>query len=33
MKSKEQLQLWAVHAGITIGIPVLLVLGIYMMSK
>tara|TARA_R100000152_G_C6780351_1_gene213010 strand:+ start:3769 stop:3870 length:102 start_codon:yes stop_codon:yes gene_type:complete len=32
MKSKEEILLFMAHAGITIGIPVLLVVGIYLIS-
>tara|TARA_R100000008_G_scaffold70490_1_gene48113 strand:+ start:199 stop:300 length:102 start_codon:yes stop_codon:yes gene_type:complete len=33
MISKEEILLFVAHAGLTIGIPALLVVGIYLLSK
>lgn len=33
MKSKEEVLLFVAHAGIAVGIPALLVMGIYLLSK
>jgi hypothetical protein len=33
MANKDQITLWAMHLGIAVGIPGLLVLGIYLLSQ
>jgi len=32
MKSKEEILLFMAHSGITVGVPVLIILGIYLLS-